>query len=71
MARGKAPARKADAATRLCPICGKPPVTAYTPFCSKRCADVDLHRWLGGIYAVPTEEEPGDAEPQPPDRGER
>lgn len=36
-----------------CPICGRARVAAYRPFCSKRCADVDLSRWLGGKYAVP------------------
>jgi endogenous inhibitor of DNA gyrase (YacG/DUF329 family) len=36
-----------------CPICRKPAVEAYKPFCSKRCADVDLGRWLGGTYAIP------------------
>jgi len=36
-----------------CPICGKPAVFAIRPFCSKRCADIDLHRWLGGVYAIP------------------
>ncbi len=36
-----------------CPICGKPTDPAYRPFCSRRCADVDLQRWLAGIYAVP------------------
>lgn len=36
-----------------CPICGKPAVAATRPFCSKRCADVDLHRWLSGGYVVP------------------
>lgn len=40
-----------------CPICGKPRERAYTPFCSKRCADVDLHRWLGGRYGIPAQEE--------------
>ena len=35
-----------------CPICGKAPAQDYRPF-SKRCADVDLHRWLSGSYAVP------------------
>jgi Uncharacterized protein conserved in bacteria len=39
-----------------CPICGKPPVEKFKPFCSARCADVDLNRWLGGVYAVPTDE---------------
>lgn len=36
-----------------CPICRKPAVHAYRPFCSKRCADVDLNRWLGETYRVP------------------
>lgn len=42
---------------RRCPICGKPAARETRPFCSKRCADVDLHRWLGGVYAVPSAEE--------------
>ncbi|HYP58009.1 MAG TPA: DNA gyrase inhibitor YacG [Beijerinckia sp.] len=37
---------------RSCPICGKPTVEAVRPFCSKRCADIDLHRWLGGVYVI-------------------
>jgi endogenous inhibitor of DNA gyrase (YacG/DUF329 family) len=41
---------------RPCPICGKPGVVAMRPFCSKRCADVDLNRWLSGVYAVPAVE---------------
>jgi endogenous inhibitor of DNA gyrase (YacG/DUF329 family) len=51
---------------RPCPICGKPSLQKYHPFCSARCADVDLHRWLGGRYAVPAEEEPdpGDEIPE-------
>lgn len=36
-----------------CPICRKPTSPETRPFCSKRCADVDLHRWLSGAYAVP------------------
>jgi uncharacterized protein len=36
-----------------CPICGKPPDPRYKPFCSKRCADIDLHRWLKGSYVIP------------------
>jgi len=36
-----------------CPICGRPNTVDYRPFCSKRCADVDLGRWLTGSYAVP------------------
>ena len=52
-----------------CPICGKPVDAHYRPFCSKRCADVDLNRWLGGVYAIPTsgadEDEDGDEPEQP------
>lgn len=40
-----------------CPICGKPSVFLYKPFCSKRCADVDLNRWLSGGYVIETDEE--------------
>ncbi|MEZ5769897.1 MAG: DNA gyrase inhibitor YacG [Paracoccaceae bacterium] len=38
-----------------CPICGKPTDARFRPFCSKRCADVDLGRWLNGAYSVPAE----------------
>jgi hypothetical protein len=37
-----------------CPICGKPTVQTVRPFCSKRCADVDLARWFRGAYAIPS-----------------
>ncbi|HKK85368.1 MAG TPA: DNA gyrase inhibitor YacG [Roseovarius sp.] len=37
-----------------CPICKKPADTRYRPFCSKRCADVDLGKWFSGDYAVPS-----------------
>ncbi|MGH1415813.1 MAG: DNA gyrase inhibitor YacG [Pelagimonas sp.] len=37
-----------------CPICSKPTEAKYRPFCSKRCADVDLAKWLGGAYATPS-----------------
>jgi endogenous inhibitor of DNA gyrase (YacG/DUF329 family) len=40
-----------------CPICGKPAIEAYRPFCSKRCADIDLARWFSGGYAVAGREE--------------
>jgi uncharacterized protein len=45
---------------RPCAICGKPQVERLSPFCSQRCADVDLHRWLAGVYAIPAEEEDPD-----------
>jgi len=42
---------------RVCPICGKPVDEAFKPFCSKRCADIDLNRWLSGVYTVPAKED--------------
>jgi endogenous inhibitor of DNA gyrase (YacG/DUF329 family) len=47
-----------------CPICGKPADAKLRPFCSKRCADVDLGRWITGQYVVPGRE--GEAEEAPP-----
>jgi uncharacterized protein len=39
-----------------CPLCGRPRVQAYRPFCSARCRDVDLAHWFGEAYAVPAVE---------------
>ncbi|MDA1089466.1 MAG: DNA gyrase inhibitor YacG [Proteobacteria bacterium] len=39
-----------------CPACAKPAVAAYQPFCSKRCSNLDLGRWLDGSYRIPTNE---------------
>ena len=39
-----------------CPICERPSEAPYRPFCSRRCADVDLQRWLVGRYAIPATE---------------
>ncbi|HLN08101.1 MAG TPA: DNA gyrase inhibitor YacG [Xanthobacteraceae bacterium] len=50
-----------------CPICGRPAAEAFRPFCSKRCADIDLNRWLSGVYAVAAAE--SDDEEAPPERG--
>jgi uncharacterized protein len=47
---------------RSCPICGKPAAPGSGAFCSKRCADIDLGRWLKDIYRVPTNEAPSDEE---------
>ncbi|MEL6508685.1 MAG: DNA gyrase inhibitor YacG [Pseudomonadota bacterium] len=38
-----------------CPICEKETEPKYRPFCSKRCADLDLAKWLSGSYAIPSE----------------
>jgi endogenous inhibitor of DNA gyrase (YacG/DUF329 family) len=51
--RGSARRRK-----RKCPICGRPAVPDAVPFCSRRCADEDLRRWLSGEYRVPVAERP-------------
>jgi uncharacterized protein len=52
-----------------CPICGKSADGAVRPFCSKRCADVDLQRWLSGRYAVPVVEEDRSVSEGPDDGG--
>jgi len=49
--------KRAGAAPGRCPICGRPTRDDYRPFCSRRCADVDLSRWLRGGYAIPGETE--------------
>lgn len=55
-----------------CPICRKPADPAYRPFCSRRCADVDLGRWMKGSYAIPVvEEEPEDDDDPAPDTPRR
>jgi len=51
-----------------CPICNRPPVPASRPFCSPRCADVDLGRWLTGQYVVPGP--PADLNDDPPPAAE-
>lgn len=43
---------KAAAPAGRCPICGKPSVQAVRPFCSARCADIDLGRWVSGAYVI-------------------
>jgi endogenous inhibitor of DNA gyrase (YacG/DUF329 family) len=44
------------AKTIPCPICKAPSVTRYKPFCSQRCSDLDLGRWLKGTYVIPGNE---------------
>jgi endogenous inhibitor of DNA gyrase (YacG/DUF329 family) len=54
---------KKPAPLKTCPICGKPTAHATRPFCSKRCRDVDLNRWLSGTYVIPgRDDEPDDVE---------
>ena len=49
----------------FCPICAKATLPAYTPFCSKRCADIDLAHWFRGSYAVAAVENDDDADEDP------
>ena len=61
------PETSKPAPPRRCPICGKPAEVRWRPFCSKRCADIDLNRWFTGAYAVPAVE---DDETPPEESGE-
>jgi len=47
---------------RPCPVCGKPSQQKFHPFCSNRCAQIDLHRWLGEGYAIPAGEPEDDGQ---------
>jgi hypothetical protein len=58
------------AAAPRCPLCGKPVDAAFKPFCSKRCADIDLNRWLSGVYAVPLKEDDDEDGERPRDADE-
>jgi endogenous inhibitor of DNA gyrase (YacG/DUF329 family) len=60
---------KAAPPARPCPICGKPALARFRPFCSARCADIDLGRWLKGGYVIPGE--PADEAEEAPPRRER
>ena len=44
-----------------CPVCRRAAQKGYVPFCSRRCADIDLHRWLSERYAIPSAEPDEDA----------
>ncbi len=54
----------------VCSICGKPVDPACAPFCSKRCANVDLHRWLTGSYSIAGEKIDDEDLPPPRDDDE-
>jgi endogenous inhibitor of DNA gyrase (YacG/DUF329 family) len=64
------PAAAKSHRVKPCAVCAKPQAEAFRPFCSRRCADVDLHRWLSGAYALPAlKDDGGDAGPA--ESGER
>ena len=50
--------KKAD--RRPCVVCGQAVESKFRPFCSARCADVDLYRWLSGGYRIPSQEAPSE-----------
>jgi endogenous inhibitor of DNA gyrase (YacG/DUF329 family) len=69
------PPLRAVRTTAKCPICGKPieqtaEAQKYGPFCGKRCADIDLGRWLKEGYRVPAEEAPTEEDFRAPPPGE-
>ena len=53
-----------------CPICGKMREMRFRPFCSRRCADLDLAHWLKGSYALPAREAPEGEDEHAADDGE-
>ena len=70
------PERRRKAAARRCPICGKAGGASdgdarHSPFCSARCKQIDLGRWLNGSYRVETEEAPDPGDATAADPGER
>lgn len=52
-----------------CPICGRASTQEFRPFCSQRCADVDLGRWLNERYAIPEEIDTDEVPPEPDPEG--
>jgi uncharacterized protein len=59
--KGQERAKRLDKGKR-CPICGRPGAEPVLPFCSPRCRDVDLHRWLSGSYVIPSRDDEADGE---------
>jgi len=55
---------------RPCPICGKPGTARHRPFCSRRCADIDLGRWFTEAYRIPGEPVDEGADETPPQPGD-
>jgi endogenous inhibitor of DNA gyrase (YacG/DUF329 family) len=51
---------------KRCPICGKPAAEAARPFCSLRCKDTDLNRWLSGAYVIPAADDGDEDEAERP-----
>lgn len=56
---------------RPCPECGRPAARETYPFCSTRCKDIDLNRWLKGAYVIPGRDDEDDARDAPPSDAEQ
>ena len=65
--KAQAPGNGETASRKPCPLCGKQSSEPHSPFCSRRCADIDLGRWLKGNYAIPAREQEEDDDGE--DRG--
>ena len=63
------PVTPLPAGRHRCPICGKPPMARHQPFCSARCANIDLGRWLKESYRVASDEGPEDSPDEETERG--
>jgi uncharacterized protein len=59
------PRLRAIGKKNACPVCGKPIEPRYKPFCSQRCAQIDLGRWFGEVYRVPAGEPEADEADRP------
>ncbi|MEM1278379.1 MAG: DNA gyrase inhibitor YacG [Pseudomonadota bacterium] len=55
----------ATSAQRKCPVCQAPTIDAWRPFCSQRCADIDLGRWMTGSYRIASAEPPDEEAGEP------
>ena len=61
-AKPKKDAGSRKRSARKCPVCGEPATEASKPFCSERCRDVDLNRWLSDSYRIPAKDDDEDAQ---------
>ena len=64
--RSNTPPLRAVRIEAKCPVCGKTATKDYRPFCTKRCANIDLGRWLKEGYRVPTDEGPAEDDQEAP-----